>query len=57
MKLVHPLVRLLVERATPVPEVILYVRHVCTMMTFSSIENLVLGPLTPAAPVAGGGPS
>ena len=33
MRLIHPLVRLLVDRATPVPEVILYVHHACTMLT------------------------
>src|SRR6185312_12811591 len=33
MKLLHPLVYLLVNRQTPVPEVLLYVRHVVTSLT------------------------
>jgi hypothetical protein len=33
MRLLHPLVHLLVDRKTPVPEVLVYVRHVCTVLT------------------------
>ena len=36
MKLLHPLVYLLVNRHTPVPEVLLYVRHVVTSLTGNS---------------------
>jgi hypothetical protein len=32
MRIVHPLVYLLADRVTPVPEIILYARHVCAML-------------------------
>jgi hypothetical protein len=44
MWLIHPLVRLLVSRSTPVPEILMYTRHVC--------ETLTANPWVPAPTLA-----